>query len=117
MLKNLLNKAKSHVPTINLNEAWQEYGSKIEKLVIDKLLDTTEEKLVEETDIRNIINVVYELLPTPVRFILPRDFVANKILERKGPLLIKVTKLRENREVRSQLVIVSDPQNSENIEN
>ncbi|ATO20352.1 hypothetical protein BS636_12075 [Acinetobacter sp. LoGeW2-3] len=97
MLNNLLDKAKVQVSQANPAELWKQQRRKIESLVVDGLLDLAEDKLVNETEIRAIITKVYELLPTPVRLVLPRDFMINKILEQKGPLLKKVTDTRQKR--------------------
>ena len=91
MLDNILGKMKDQ---LNLNEMQKQNSSKVENLVIDGLLVLTEDKLINETEIRAVIAKVYELLPTPIRLVLPRDFIINKILEQKGPLLNKVTETR-----------------------
>lgn len=97
MLDNILGKAKDQLNQLNLNEVWKQNSSKVESLIIDGLLGLTEDKLVNETEIRAVIAKVYELLPTPIRLVLPRDFIINKILEQKGPLLNKVTETRLKR--------------------
>ena len=97
MLDNILGKAKDQLNQLNLNEVWKQNSSKVESLIIDGLLGLTEDKLVNETEIRAVIAKVYELLPTPIRLVLPRDFIINKILEQKGPLLNKVTENRLKR--------------------
>lgn len=97
MLNILLNKAKDQMSQVNLADLWQQHSSKIEHLVVDGLLGLTEDKLVNEAEIRAVIAKVYELLPMPVRLVLPRDFIINKILEQKGPLLNKVKEARLKR--------------------
>ncbi len=64
MLDNILGKMKDQ---LNLNEMWKQNSSKVENLVIDGLLGLTEDKLINETEIRAVIAKVYELLPTPIR--------------------------------------------------
>ena len=95
MLNQLLNKVKEQTNQLNPSDLWKEHSSKIEKQVIDGLLGLAEDKLVNETEIRAVIAKVYELLPTPVRLVLPRDFMINKILEQKQPLLQKVAAARQ----------------------
>ncbi|ANF81869.1 hypothetical protein A3K93_06465 [Acinetobacter sp. NCu2D-2] len=97
MLNILLNKAKDQMSQVNLADLWQQHSSKVEHLVVDGLLGLTEDKLVNEAEIRAVIAKVYELLPMPVRLVLPRDFIINKILEQKGPLLNKVKEARLKR--------------------
>ena len=94
MLNQLLNKVKEQSSQLNPSELWKEHSGKIEKQVIDGLLGLAEDKLVNEVEIRAVIAKVYDLLPTPVRLVLPRDFMINKILEQKGPLLQKVSAAR-----------------------
>ena len=96
MFDQLLNKVKAQVSNVS-PELWKQHGSKIESLVVDGLLNIAEDKLINETEIRNVIRKVYELLPTPVRLVLPREMIINKILEQKGPLLTKVSHAREKR--------------------
>ena len=96
MFDQLLNKVKAQVSIVS-PELWKQHGSKIESLVVDGLLNIAEDKLINETEIRNVISKVYELLPTPVRLVLPREMIINKILEQKGQLLTKVSHAREKR--------------------
>ena len=96
MFDQLLNKVKEQVSNVS-PELWKQHGSKIESLVVDGLLNIDEDKLINETEIRNVISKVYELLPTPVCLVLPREMIINKILEQKGPLLTKVSHAREKR--------------------
>ena len=97
MLNNLINKAKDQINHSALTELWKQNSSKVESLVVDGLLGLTEDKLVNETEIRAVIAKVYELLPTPIRLVLPRDFIINKILEQKTPILNKVQEARLKR--------------------
>lgn len=97
MLNNLINKAKDQINNSALTELWKQNSSKVESLVVDGLLGLTEDKLVNETEIRAVIAKVYELLPTPIRLVLPRDFIINKILEQKTPILNKVQEARLKR--------------------
>ena len=53
------------------------------KLNIPIISETDFMKLINETEIRNVISKVYELLPTPVRLVLPREMIINKILKVK----------------------------------
>lgn len=96
MFDQLLNKAKQALPNMN-PDLWKQYGSTIETLVVDNLLNLTEDKLVNDSDLRAVIAKVYELLPTPIRLVLPRDTIINKILEQKAPILAKVANTREKR--------------------
>lgn len=96
MLDQLLNKVKQTLPQIS-PELWKQHVSTIETLVVDNLLNIAEDKLINDSDIRAVIAKVYELLPTPVRLVLPRDTIIDKILEQKAPILAKVASAREKR--------------------
>ena len=69
MFDQLLNKVKEQVSNVS-PELWKQHGSKIESLVVEGLLNIAEDKLINETEIRNVIRKVYELLPTPVRLVV-----------------------------------------------
>lgn len=100
MFDQLLSSVKDKLPQAS-SEIWKQHGSKIENLVVDGLLNIAEDKLINETEIRSVIAKVYELLPTPVRLLLPRDTIINKILEQKGPILAKVSDVRSKRKTSS----------------
>lgn len=82
---NLLNKA---------TQIWTQHYANIEAKLIEGLLHLAEDRLQHDAEIRLVIEKVYELLPTAVRLVLPRDYFINKVLEQKKPLLKKVQSMR-----------------------
>jgi hypothetical protein len=73
------------------------YRQILERIVIDGLLNIAEEKLSDADFIESAFSKAYELLPTPVRMVVSRQWCLRYLHARKAPLLLQ---LRQYRTVR-----------------
>lgn len=69
---------------------FEEHWPKIEEFLVKGLLDISQEKLLDEKTFIPLFEKSYELLPTPVRLVIPRERFMGFCLERKEPLVTKV---------------------------
>lgn len=76
---------------------WSRYYPQIEKLLVDNLLEITEDKILSDDVLSILILKVYELLPAVARLTLSRDLFLKLVLKGKKPILDKVSKIREKR--------------------
>ena len=110
MIENLVKKVKDQVhSTEGVHIVWKKHYLQIENLVIDALLNLAEDKLIHDADLRLVMNKVFELLPTPVRLVLPRDYCINKILEHKEPILKRLATSKQKRALKKMDLIAEKP--------
>lgn len=79
------------------DEGMAKYRQILERIVIDGLLNIAEEKLSDAEFIESAFSKAYELLPTPVRMVVSRQWCLRYLHARKEPLLMQ---LRQYRTVR-----------------
>ncbi|MFO4565917.1 hypothetical protein AAHC35_00065 [Klebsiella quasipneumoniae subsp. similipneumoniae] len=65
-------------------------------IVINGLLNIAEDKLNDDVFIESVFNKAYELLPTPVRLVMKREWCLNYLQTQKAPLLEKLKVYRVN---------------------
>ncbi|MDV7022053.1 hypothetical protein R4P48_05080 [Atlantibacter subterranea] len=73
------------------------YRQILECIVIDGLLNIAEEKLSDADFIESAFSKAYELLPTPVRMVVSRQWCLRYLHARKEPLLLQLRKYRTAR--------------------
>lgn len=93
MFNNLLNQ----VTQLGINELWKQHGDKVQNLVVQQLLNLTEEKINQNDELSKIIDQSYSLLPANITALLPKTVVINKIIDNKAVILAQVQKIRASR--------------------
>lgn len=73
------------------------YRQILERIVIDGLLNIAEEKLSDADFIESAFSKAYELLPTPVRMVVSRQWCLRYLHARKEPLLMQLRQYRTAR--------------------
>ncbi|GEM_PF-7007633 len=71
-------------------QAIEKHWPVIERVVVDGLIDITEEKLRDEEFLKSSFENAYELLPTAVRFMINRDKFINFCVSRREPILERI---------------------------
>ena len=94
MLKNLVNRTKSATEKIDVKGAFgsvknstseklsstkskankiiEKNWPKIEKVIIETMVSTAEDKLTNDSMLESLFETVYEVLPMPLRLVIPR---------------------------------------------
>ena len=90
MFGGLLHQVKQ----AGINELWKQYGPQVENLIAAQLVNYAEEKINNDDELRRLLNLVYDHLPSHITAVLARDLVVNKIVENKALILAQVHKLR-----------------------
>lgn len=75
----------------NTDSMMEKYWPKVERLLYEGLGGVAENKLKDDKSLASAFEVAYEVMPTPVRLILPRDKFVGFCLERKEPILRKLS--------------------------
>ncbi|MBA7942492.1 hypothetical protein [Citrobacter sp. RHBSTW-00271] len=70
------------------------YRQILERIVINGLLNIAEEKLSDADFIESAFSKTYELLPTPVRMVVSRQWCLRYLHSRKAPLLLQLQQYR-----------------------
>jgi hypothetical protein len=73
------------------------YRQILERIVINGLLNIAEEKLSDADFIESVFSKAYELLPTPVRMVVSRQWCLRYLHARKVPLLLQLQQYRTAR--------------------
>lgn len=68
----------------------EKYQQLLNNIVINGLLNIAEDKLNDDAFIESVFNKAYELLPTPVRLVVKRQWCLNYLQSQKTPLLEKL---------------------------
>ncbi|HFE4476958.1 TPA: hypothetical protein ACF24K_000382, partial [Klebsiella pneumoniae] len=74
----------------------EKYQLLLNNIVINGLLNIAEDKLNDDVFIESVFNKAYELLPTPVRLVMKREWCLNYLQTQKAPLLEKLKVYRVN---------------------
>lgn len=74
----------------------EKYQQLLNNIVINGLLNIAEDKLNDDVFIESVFNKAYELLPTPVRLVVKREWCLNYLQTQKSPLLEKLKVYRVN---------------------
>ncbi len=99
-----------NVVTGGVDDFWTRHKDLIEKIVIDGLIGIADDKLSDKEFMLSSFETLYELLPTPLRLVISRDFFINKCIAQKDVIQIKVIAVKKNRD---KGVIQSDPTESD----
>lgn len=73
------------------------YRQMLERIVIDGVLHIAEEKLSDAGFVESVFSKAYELLPTPVRMVVSRQWCLRYLHSRKAPLLLQLQQYRAAR--------------------
>lgn len=84
------------------NELIDQHWPKIERVVVDGLLNTASDKLKDEASVLLVLDKAYEALPTLVRLALPRERYLEIVVKRKEPLLARIDDVRARRMANAQ---------------
>lgn len=74
-----------------------EHYQKIEPIIVNGLLGIAEEKLKDEAFLEGQLQKVYEILPMPIRVLMPREKFLEMAIKQKAPLLQKVAEIKDKR--------------------
>jgi hypothetical protein len=66
----------------------------VEPWILARLMDFTEQKLLDEHNVRAVLEKAYEMLPLPARLLLPRARFVEHMLTQRTALADKVQQLR-----------------------
>jgi hypothetical protein len=66
----------------------------VEPWILARLMDFTEQKLLDEHNVRTVLEKAYEMLPLPARLLLPRARFVEHMLTQRTALADKVQQLR-----------------------
>ena len=115
MFKGITDKAKSLADAANINQKlidaknlaasgrlkaidlFEQYRPEIENILVNGLLTVAEEKLQDTDTLQQVFEKGYEVLPTPVRLLLPRATFVEFSMKEKEPLLLKVRDYKQKR--------------------
>lgn len=86
----------------------EKYQQLLNNIVINGLLNIAEDKLNDDVFIESVFNKAYELLPTPVRLVVKREWCLNYLQTQKAPLLEKLKVYRGNPSSDVQVLQVED---------
>lgn len=78
-------------------ELWAQHGDTVEKIVVDGLIDVAEDKLNDQEFILSSFETIYELLPTPIRLVISRDYFLRKCFAQKEVIHAKVLTVKSQR--------------------
>ncbi|EEW7592485.1 hypothetical protein ACRW16_15710 [Escherichia coli] len=95
--------------TSRFSEVISRYRPVIERVVLDGLVGIAEDKLQDDVLIASIFNKAYELLPTPVRLVLPREKCLNWLMQNREPLLLKLGDYRSTSSESGQQITLPPP--------
>ncbi|WP_050449692.1 hypothetical protein [Achromobacter spanius] len=79
-----------------------QHWPKIERVVVDGLLNVASDKLKDEASVQLVLERAYEALPTLVRLALSRERYLEMIVKRKGPLLARIESARARRQASAE---------------
>lgn len=85
--------------TSKVSDSLERNWGKIENVLVNGLLTVTEDRLKDDEVFIMLIEKAYEILPTPIRLILPRAAFVNHTLTHRESL---VAKLQEKKTLRLQ---------------
>jgi hypothetical protein len=66
----------------------------VEPWILARLMDFTEQKLLDEEQVRAVLEKAYEMLPLPARLILPRARFVDHMMTQRSALAAQVQQLR-----------------------
>lgn len=89
-------------------QIFSENYSKIEPILVNGLLDIAEDKLKDEKFLSDCFEKIYEILPIPIRLVLPRNLFTNFLLKSKHPLLEKVSKIKNQKNEQILILYVNN---------
>lgn len=92
-----------------VNDVISRYRPVIERVVLDGLVGIAEDKLQDDVLVASIFNKAYELLPTPVRLVLPREKCLNWLMQNREPLLLKLGDYHSTSSESGQQTTLSPP--------
>lgn len=84
------------------NELIDHHWPKIERVVVDGMLNVASDKLRDEASVMLVLERAYEALPTLVRLALPRERYLEIVVKRKEPLLARIDDVRARRSASAQ---------------
>lgn len=90
------------------------YRQMLERIVIDGLLHIAEEKLSDANFVESVFSKAYELLPTPVRMVVSRQWCLRYLHSRKAPLLLQ---LQQYQAARAESGTLTGPKTGNDSEN
>lgn len=85
------------------NELIDQHWPKIERVVVDGMLNVASDKLKDEASVMLVLERAYEALPTLVRLALPRERYLEIVVKRKEPLLARIDDVRARRSASAQV--------------
>jgi hypothetical protein len=85
------NQSISEIPSSIIEKHW----AKVEKILYEILVNLANSKLNDDESLAFVFNKAYELMPTPIRLILPRNQFIQFCLNRKELILRKIPSYNE----------------------
>lgn len=83
--------------TRKFNQSIEKQWPKIEEVLLKGMISIAEDKLNDEKFLASVFDKAYEVLPMPVRMLLPRDMFLQYCIQHKEPLLLKLDDYKENK--------------------
>jgi len=94
---------------IQSGELLEQYWPKLEHVIVNGLLTVAEDKLKDDEFLTMLAEKAYEVLPTPVRLVLPRAVVIEFGLRRRGLMLTRLQAIKTSKEAQSIDAPVAEP--------
>ncbi len=66
----------------------------VEPWILARLMDFTEQRLLDEHQVRSVLEKAYEMLPLPARLLLPRARFVDHLMTQRSALVKQVQQLR-----------------------
>ncbi|HBW1466653.1 hypothetical protein [Klebsiella quasipneumoniae] len=95
-LGDVVPEAVDETPNGSTISSKEKYKQLLNNIVINGLLNIAEDKLNDDVFIESVFNKAYELLPTPIRLVVKREWCLNYLQTQKVPLLEKLKDYRVN---------------------
>jgi hypothetical protein len=129
MFNKMMSKAKESIPDVSCdsvknvinetvtdskngtNSILDKYWPIVEELLLDKLLTVAGDSLNNDEALEQVFSTAYELIPTPVRLVLPRDTFIQFCMCKKEPLLKKLEEYKSSNKTptKKETVISMEP--------
>lgn len=69
---------------------FDQYWPTVERVLVDGLLDVAHDRLKDDEAYLSVVNTLFELLPTPIRLVLPRAALERHSLKHRDTIVQKI---------------------------
>lgn len=69
---------------------FEEYWPIAERILVDGLIDVAHDRLKDDEAYLGVVNTLFELLPTPIRLVLPRAALERHSLKHRDTIIQKI---------------------------